>query len=112
MAIKARDYIAKLPVEEQKAIKAEGDKLILEELSLAALRDACHRSQVEIAERLGIQQPAVSKIERQTDMYLSTLSNYIRAVGGTLEIVARFPNRKPVRITQFKSLKRRRARSN
>lgn len=109
MAIKARDYIAKLPDREQKAIKAEADKLMLEELTLAAIREARRHSQIELADKLGIQQPAVSKIERQTDLYLSTLSNYIRAVGGELEILARFPDRDPVRITQFKPLKRGRA---
>jgi DNA-binding XRE family transcriptional regulator len=106
MAIKARDYMAKLPDREQEAIKAEARKLMLEELSLSAIREARRHSQIELAKKLGIQQPAVSKIERQTDLYLSTLSNYITAVGGELEIVARFPDRDPVRITQFKPLKR------
>src|ERR1700679_3538746 len=106
MAIKARDYIAKLPVHEQEAIRAEGRKLILEELTLSAIREARRHSQIGLADKLGVQQPAVSKIERQTDLYLSTLSNYIAAVGGELEILARFPDRDPVRITQFKPLKR------
>jgi DNA-binding XRE family transcriptional regulator len=106
MAIKARDYIAKLPEHEKVAIKAEGRKLLLEELTLSAIREARRHSQIELANKLGVQQPAVSKIERQTDLYLSTLSNYIAAVGGELEILARFPDRDPVRITQFKPLKR------
>ena len=109
MAIKARDYIAKLPDHEQEAIKAEARKLMLEELTLSAIREARRHSQIELADKLGVQQPAVSKIERQTDLYLSTLSNYIAAVGGELEIIARFPDRDPVRITQFKPLKRGRA---
>ena len=55
-----------------------------------------------MAEKLHINQSAVSKLERRTDMYLSTLRNYIEAMGGTLEIVAHFPNR-AVRITQFEA---------
>jgi transcriptional regulator with XRE-family HTH domain len=108
MAVKARDYIAKLPIHEQEAMKAEARELILEELTLSAIREARRQSQIELADKLGIQQPAVSKIERQTDLYLSTLRNYIAAVGGELEILARFPDRDPVRITQFNPLKRRR----
>jgi hypothetical protein len=109
MTIKARDYIAKLPDHEQQAIRSEARKLMLEELSLSAIREALRHSQIELADKLGIQQPAVSKIERQTDLYLSRLRNYITAVGGELEILARFPDLDPVRITQFKPLKRRRA---
>ncbi len=104
MAIKARDYIAKLPVREQEAIKKEARKLILEEMSLSAIREARRHSQIELANKLGVQQPAVSKIEQQTDLYLSTLRNYIKAVGGKLEILAWFPDRDPIRITQFKPL--------
>ncbi len=111
MAIKARDYIAKLPDREQKAIKAEAKKLIAEELTLSGIREALRQSQVEVAAKLGVQQPAVSKIERQTDLYLSTLRSFIAAMGGDLEIIARFPDRSPVIITQFKPLKRRRAAS-
>jgi DNA-binding XRE family transcriptional regulator len=111
VAIKARDYIAKLPEHEQQAIKSEAHKLLLEELSLAAIREARRHSQAEMARKLGVQQPAISKIERQTDLYLSTLSNYIAAAGGELQIIAQFPDREPVRITKFKPLKRGRARS-
>jgi transcriptional regulator with XRE-family HTH domain len=109
MAIKARDYIAKLPEREQEAIKVEARRLIAEELSLAGIREARRQSQVELANKLGVQQPAVSKIESQTDLYLSTLPEYIDAMGGKLKIIALFPDREPVRITGFKPLKRRRA---
>ena len=50
------------------------------------------------AKRLHITQPAVSKLERQTDMQLSTLAGIVQAMGGTLEITARFPDREPVRL--------------
>jgi hypothetical protein len=104
MAIKARDYIAKLPESEQKAIQAEAQQLIAEELTLAELREARRRSQAELAQKLGVQQSAISRLERRTDMYLSTLSGVVEAMGGSIEIIARFPDRPPVRINQIKAL--------
>jgi DNA-binding XRE family transcriptional regulator len=103
MAIRLDDFVAKLPKKEQQAIRKRTAKLITEETTLRQVREARERSQVEMAEKLHINQAAVSKLERRTDMYLSTLRNYIEAMGGKLEIVARFPN-KAVRITQFETL--------
>ena len=57
-------------------------------------------SQKTLAEELHIQQPAVAKMEKRTDMYLSTLRNHIRAMGGELDIIARFPDGE-VRIQNF-----------
>jgi hypothetical protein len=104
MAIKARDYIAKLPKSEQVAIEREARKLIAEELTLAELREARERSQIEVAKRLGIKQAAMSRLERRTDMYVSSLRHMVEAMGGRLDIIARFPNRAPVRLKQFKTL--------
>lgn len=104
MAIKLEDYIASLPQEEQIAIQQETEHLIAEELSLQALRKARARSQKQVGERLKVKQAEVSKIERRTDLYVSTLRHYIEAVGGELEIIARFPDRPPVRISQFEDL--------
>jgi len=63
------------------------------ELTLAELRKAFDVSQEELAEILDVKQANVSKIERREDMRLSTLVTYVRAMGGDLEIIARFPNR-------------------
>jgi transcriptional regulator with XRE-family HTH domain len=104
MAIKLNDYLAKLPVAEQAAIATRTAELIEEEATLRQLRDVRERSQEEIAKRLGVKQAAVSKLERRTDMYVSTLRSLIQAMGGELDIVARFPDRAPVHITQFKTL--------
>jgi len=60
-------------------------------LGLAELREAQDLTQVHLAEKLGIDQGAVSKLERRTDMYLSTLRNVIQAMGGQLELTAHFP---------------------
>jgi DNA-binding transcriptional ArsR family regulator len=106
MAVDSEELFAALPEARRKAILARTDELISEELTLAAIREARRRSQVAVAKKLGVQQPTVSKIERQTDMYLSTLRGYIAALGGELQIVAQFPNQAPVRITNFKPLRR------
>jgi hypothetical protein len=103
MAIRVDDYMAKLPKKRRQAIAKRAAELIAEEATLRQLREARERSQEEVARKLHIKQAAVSKLERRTDMYLSTLRGYIEAMGGQLEIIARFPNRS-VRITQFEEL--------
>lgn len=104
MAIPLDDFLATLPAKERKAIAKRAAALISEEASLRKLRAARKQSQQEVAEKLGIQQAAVSKLERRADMYISTLRNLIEAMGGELEIIARFPDQRPVRITQFQSI--------
>lgn len=61
-------------------------------LSLRALRKARTMTQEQLAETLSIAQGDVSKLERRADLYVSTLRRYIEAMGGELEIVARFPD--------------------
>ena len=65
---------------------------ILAEMPLQELRKARELSQQSIAEKLNMKQAAISKMERRTDMYISTLRSYIEAMGGSLDIVARFPD--------------------
>ena len=105
MAIDLDDFLSGLPPERRKPVEVRTAELIEEEATLRELREACTRSQEQIAERLHIKQPAVSKLERRTDMYISTLRKLIRAMGGDLDIIARFPDRHPVRITNFRSLR-------
>ncbi len=73
------------------------------EMALDELRQARQMTQEHLAKLLGINQAAVSKMERRTDMYVSTLSDIIRAMGGQLEIVAKFPEGS-VNISQFRNL--------
>jgi DNA-binding transcriptional regulator YiaG len=89
----------KLPAERRRRIDAEANRQ-LAELPLQELRRARELSQQSLAEALGGAQSTVSKLESQTDMYVSTLRRYIEAMGGELEIIARFPDGE-VRITQF-----------
>lgn len=103
MAVSFDDYMSRLPEKRRQAIEKRAAQLVAEEATLRELREARERSQVEMAEKLHINQAAVSKLERRTDMYLSTLRGYIEAMGGKLEIIARFPDR-AVRIMQFGTL--------
>ena len=72
-------------------------------LSLNQLREARSLTQNSLAELLGIPQGGVSRLERRADMYVSTLRNYIRAMGGELKITAVFPNG-AVEISQFQDV--------
>jgi hypothetical protein len=69
--------------------------------SLQQLRRAAGRAQIDIATALRIKQPSVSKIEKQTDLYLSTLRGYVEALGGKLELVVWLPAHRPLRISQL-----------
>lgn len=76
---------------------------MLAEMPLQELRRARDLSQEQLAEILHVRQATISKLERRTDMYISTLRSYIQAMGGDLEITARFPDGE-IRINQFSEL--------
>ncbi len=85
---------------ERQARNTAATKVALQELALHELRRAREKSQDDLAAALGVGQPAVAKMERRTDMYVSSLRGYIEAMGGTLEITARFHDTEVV-ITNF-----------
>jgi DNA-binding XRE family transcriptional regulator len=68
-----------------------GKARLLAELPLEQLRSARSLTQTNLAHTLGVNQSAISKIEKRSDMYLSTLRSYIEAMGGSLVIQAVFP---------------------
>ena len=81
----------------------EQTRQLMLEMPLQELRQARKMSQEQMAKSLHTKQSNVSRIEKRTDMYISTLRNVIKAMGGDLEIVARFPDGN-VRINQFEEL--------
>ena len=85
----------------------EKAKTLKKEMALNELRAAMDITQEHLASLLHVNQAAISKLERRTDMYVSTLGNFVRAMGGQLEMTARFPEG-TVRIKQFRDLKARR----
>lgn len=98
------DYMRKLSEEDRQKVLAMAKELIAEEKTLRQIRRAREYSQVTLAEILGMNQGDLSKFERRTDAYLSTIRRYIEAMGGTLELVATFPDTGSVKITNIGEL--------
>ena len=101
MARTLNEFIATLPAGERRKIEARAKQLVAEEMSLRDLRKAIGRTQTAVAKRLKVGQDAVSKLEARSDMYISTLRGFVEAMGGELQLVARFPNRPPVRLERM-----------
>ncbi len=78
---------------------------MLAEMPLNELRQARGLSQKMLAEVLHVQQPSIAKLEKRTDMYLSTLRSHIEAMGGELDVIARFPDG-AVKISNFSDLEK------
>jgi transcriptional regulator with XRE-family HTH domain len=93
---------AKMSPDAQKRARAAAEELI-KDMALQELRSARQTTQENLARVLHVNQAAISKLERRTDMYISTLRSYIEAMGGELEIIARF-NDQAVRLKQFEDL--------
>jgi transcriptional regulator with XRE-family HTH domain len=87
-----KEIIADLPGEDRAKVTARTRKLIAEEKALRQLRQARDFTQNRMAELLDIDQASVSKIESRSDMLLSTLRSYVEAMGGSLRLVAEFPD--------------------
>ncbi len=79
---------------------------LLAELLLSEVRQLTGKSQHQVAEALGIKQPSLSKLEKQSDMQISTLQKIVKALGGELEVLAKFP-KGTVKIDQFDPSRRR-----
>jgi DNA-binding XRE family transcriptional regulator len=99
-----RELEAKMSPESRARAEAKAKKM-LAEMPLDELREAREMTQVHLAKILGVNQAAVSKLERRTDMYVSTLQDFVKAMGGELKIIARFPEG-TVEISQFGAVKK------
>jgi hypothetical protein len=95
---------AKLPKARRVKIEARVAELIAEEKSLHDLRKAMNKTQVAMAAKLRLGQDSISRLEHRTDMLLSTLGDYVKALGGELHLVVEFPNRPPVRLPRLGSI--------
>ena len=93
-----------LPEARRKKIEERAKALIAEEMSLQDLRKARKQTQVSVAQQLGINQENVSRIEKRSDLLLSTLSGYVEAMGGKLSLVVEFPDRPPIALTGLATL--------
>jgi ribosome-binding protein aMBF1 (putative translation factor) len=102
MAKKFAALRAQMSPESQARTEAKAQAM-LAEMPLNKLRQARGLSQKMLAEMLHVQQPAIAKMEKRTDMYISTLRSHIEAMGGQLDVVARFPEG-TVKISNFSDL--------
>jgi transcriptional regulator with XRE-family HTH domain len=80
----------------RKKVEARAAELIAEEMTLQELRRARKLTQVRMAKKLGVSQDGISKLEKRSDLLLSTLRKTVEALGGRLSLVAEFPDRNPV----------------
>ena len=92
MARKLDDVLAALPKERQQRVEARAMELA----TLKDLRLAAQQTQEQLAATMGVGQDTISRLEKRSDMLLSTLRHYVESMGGKLELVAHFPNRPPV----------------
>ena len=99
MAKSFNQLLKALPQERRDRIEERAQELLLE-MALQELRKKRHLTQQQLAERLNLQQAAVSKMEGQADMHVGTLQRVIAAMGGKLKLVAQFPDEEIV-INQF-----------
>jgi DNA-binding XRE family transcriptional regulator len=96
MPVNVNAKIRKLSPDQRKKVEARAAELIAEEMTLRELRRARKLTQVRVAKALGITQDSVSRLEKRSDLLLSTLRRTVRAMGGNLSLVAEFPDRPPV----------------
>ncbi len=98
MALDVEDVIAGLDPAERRKVEEMAAELIAEEMTLRELRKARALTQASVARELGISQDAISRLEQRSDLLLSTLRRTVEAMGGSLSLIARFPDRPPVEL--------------
>jgi transcriptional regulator with XRE-family HTH domain len=101
MPVNVNEIIRKLSPSERKKVEDRATEIIAEEMSLRDLRKARKLTQARVAKTLGITQDSVSRLEKRSDLLLSTLRKTVRAMGGEVRIIAEFPNRAPVILAEL-----------
>jgi len=104
MVTTLKEMLDRLPAERRRRVEARAEELIAEEMSLRELRKAMHKTQVQLVHKTGKSQVMLSRLERQSDMLISTLNEVVRGLGGRVRIVAELPNRPPVYLTGLADL--------
>jgi len=101
MGIPFEVVLASETPEFQQRVKARAAELIAEELGLREMRRLRKLTQARLSKKLKIGQEGVSRIEKRTDLYLSTLRSYVEGLGGKLRLIVEFPDRPPLILTGF-----------
>ena len=104
MVTTLKDKMKTVSAPRRKRIETRASELVAEEMSLRELRHAYRLTQQHIAAFLGIGQEGVSRLEKRSDLLISTLCGYVEALGGQLRLVAEFPNRPPIFLTELTAM--------
>lgn len=92
------DVIARMPAEDQQEVERRAAILIAQHNALRDVRKAMGKTQAAVAKRLGIKQENVARLERRGDMLLSTLRDYVRAIGGEVRLVVEMKGYAPIEL--------------
>ena len=98
MPLKVEEKIARLDPTRRRKVEDRAAELLAEEMSLRELRKARRLTQAHLASELGISQDGISRLEQRSDLLLSTLRKTVEAMGGSLSLIARFPDGPPVEL--------------
>jgi transcriptional regulator with XRE-family HTH domain len=98
------DKMAGLPGARRAKIEQRAKALIMEENALRQLRKAHRQTQAKVARRLGIGQDSVSRIERRSDMLISTLRHYVAAIGGNMRLIVEFKDQPAIELNGIGAL--------
>lgn len=104
MSRNVNDVIRKLSPAQRKKVEARASQLMAEEMTLRQLRQARKYTQKKVAKSLHIGQEGVSRIEKRSDLLISTLRSYVKAMGGELSLLVEFPDRSPVVLSGIRDL--------
>jgi hypothetical protein len=104
MPVTLEKMLAELSDDDRVAVEARATELIAEEMTLRDLRKAMHLTQEQLATELRMTQDGVSRLERRSDLRISTLRSFVEAMGGAVHFVVSFPGRPPVRLTGLDKL--------
>jgi len=104
MGVAFEKFMQRFTAEERGEIETHAQTLIAEEMSLRELRQALGKTQAQLARKLKKPQATVSRMERQSDMLISTLDKVVHALGGRVRILAELPGRKPLLLTGLADL--------
>lgn len=101
MSVNVNEVIRKLSPADRKKVEDRAAEIVAEEMSLRDLRKARKLTQARVAKTLGITQDSVSRLEKRSDLLISTLRKTVKAMGGDVRIVAEFPDRAPVVLSEL-----------
>ena len=100
MTVSLEEILNQMPEEERAEVFRRADE-IRQQISLREVRRLRKLTQARLSKRLKIGQEGVSRIEKRTDLYLSTLRSYVEGLGGKLSLTVEFPDRAPVVLSGF-----------